>query len=146
MAEETSGSCHFHVKVEAFGHNYTLCLERKSFKDHGIIKDIWLVQDVINVSVITEIKQPSRSNLNVTVYGAGNETKSLAISEMDIHFVAGHVVDESFTSVSGFLLDDHFYGTVYMRDSVHYLEPHDRKSRDMKIFGDGLKTLLHKYF
>jgi len=52
---------------------------------------------------------------------------------------------EDFTSVSGFLMDDHFYGTVYMRDTVHYLEPHNRKSRDMRIFGDGLKTLLHKY-
>ncbi len=51
---------------------------------------------------------------------------------------------EDFTSVTGFLIDDHFYGTVYMRDTVHYLEPHNRKSRDMHIFGDGLKTLLHK--
>ncbi len=51
---------------------------------------------------------------------------------------------EDFTSVTGFLMDDHFYGTVYMRDTVHYLEPHNRKSRDMHIFGDGLKTLLHK--
>ena len=44
----------------------------------------------------------------------------------------------------GYILDDHFYGTVFMRDSVHYLEPHQRKSRDMNIFGDGLQTLLHK--
>ena len=48
------------------------------------------------------------------------------------------------TSATGFLMDDHFYGTVYMREAVHYLEPHQRKSKDLHIFGDGLKTLLHK--
>ena len=53
---------------------------------------------------------------------------------------------EDFTSASGFLMDEHFYGTVYMRDAVHYLEPHERKSKDLHIFGDGLKTLLHKYY
>ena len=60
-------------------------------------------------------------------------------------YASGFVVGEDFTSVSGFLMEDNFYGTVYMRDTVHYLEPHNRKSRDMHIFGDGLKTLLHKW-
>lgn len=32
-----------------------------------------------------------------------------------------------------------------MKDSVHYLEPHGRKSKDMQIFGDGLMTLLHRW-
>ena len=31
-----------------------------------------------------------------------------------------------------------------MKDSVHYLEPHSRKSRDLRIFGNGLKTLIHR--
>ena len=49
-----------------------------------------------------------------------------------------------FTSASGFLIDDNFFGTVYMREAVHYLEPRGRQSKDLRIFGDGLKTLLHK--
>ncbi|CAB4060651.1 ADAM10 [Lepeophtheirus salmonis] len=42
-------------------------------------------------------------------------------------------------------MDNHFYGTVIMRDTVHYLEPHRRKSRDMHILGNGRKTLLHRH-
>ena len=53
-------------------------------------------------------------------------------------------VSEPFASASGYIFENSFYGTVYMKDTVHYLEPHKRKSRDLRIFGDGLKTLLHR--
>ena len=51
---------------------------------------------------------------------------------------------ETYASVSGYVFENKFYGTVYMKDSVHYLEPHNRKSRDLRIFGNGLKTLIHR--
>ena len=51
---------------------------------------------------------------------------------------------ETYASVSGYVFENRFYGTVYMKDSVHYLEPHNRKSRDLRIFGNGLKTLIHR--
>ncbi len=82
----------------------------------------------------------------MTIFGARNSSEDLAIAALSpaLRYATGFVAGEDFTSVTGFLMDDHFYGTVYMRDTVHYLEPHNRKSRDMHIFGDGLKTLLHK--
>ena len=51
---------------------------------------------------------------------------------------------ETYASVSGYVFENRFYGTVYLKDSVHYLEPHNRKSRDLRIFGNGLKTLIHR--
>ena len=32
----------------------------------------------------------------------------------------------------------------FFKDAVHFLEPMGRESRDMHIFGDGLKTLLRR--
>ena len=32
----------------------------------------------------------------------------------------------------------------FCKDAVHFLEPMGRESRDMHIFGDGLKTLLRR--
>ena len=61
-----------------------------------------------------------------------------------LYYASGYVIGEDFTSASGFLIDDNFFGTVYMREAVHYLEPRGRQSKDLRIFGDGLKTLLHK--
>ena len=82
--------------------------------------------------------------MNVTLFGANNSSRDIPIQSLNLHYVSGFVIGEKFSSVSGFLMDQHFYGTVYMKDAVHYLEPHDRKSKDLHIFGDGLKTLLHR--
>ena len=80
----------------------------------------------------------------MTVFGKDNSSNDISISTLNIFFASGHILGEDYGSVSGYVLDNNFYGTVFLKDSVHYLEPHDRKSRDMHIFGDGLKTLLHK--
>jgi len=105
------------------------------------------------------ILSKSWQNLNVTIFGERNSSEDISVDTLNLNYATGFVLsthrslnyppiirdlEEDFTSVSGFLMEDHFYGTVYMRDTVHYLEPHDRKSRDMHIFGEGLKTLLHK--
>ena len=122
-----NSECEHEVDIEAFGSKHSLCLFLKDFKDESILSKSW-------------------SGLNITVFGSGNDTRDVRADDLGpLKYAVGFVKEQQFTSVSGFLMDDHFYGTVYMRDAVHYLEPHDRKSRDMHIFGDGLKTLLHKY-
>ncbi len=128
----------------AFGSNYTLCLFRKYFRDEPIVSASWAF-------------------LNVTVFSASNASEEIPVTSMEeaLYYASGYVVGERFTSVSGFLLNDRFYGTIYMTDSLHYLEPHGRESKvpgqhessnflkplafqDLKIFGNGLETLLHK--
>ena len=122
-----SSPCEHRAHIHAFGSNYTLCLVLKPFSENALLAETW-------------------PTMNVTVFGTGNESNDIPIGEFKgLAYATGFVIGEPFTAASGFLMDDHFYGTVYMRDSVHYLEPHNRKSRDMKIYGEGLKTLLHKY-
>ena len=82
--------------------------------------------------------------LNVTVFKHDNNSLDVSLSALDLHLVSGYVLEESFASASGFILDGHFYGTVFLKDAVHFLEPMGRESRDMHIFGDGLKTLLRR--
>lgn len=120
-----TNACQHKAKIQAFGSNYELCLFLKDFADEPIVGSSW-------------------SSLRITVFGLSNTSTEVPVSSMDLKYASGYVVGENFTTVSGFLMDDHFYGTIYMPDRVHYLEPHDRQSRDMKIFGDGLKTLLHE--
>ncbi len=95
--------CDHHLNLQAFGSNYTLCLTMRDFKDEPIVSRTW-------------------TELNVTVFGAKNKSEDVGISKLKLQYVTGHVLGEDFTSASGFLIDQHFYGTVYMRDTVHYLE------------------------
>ncbi|XP_071750230.1 uncharacterized protein [Lepeophtheirus salmonis] len=120
--------CEHEARVSAFGGKYTLCLFLQRFGDDPIITSSKL----------------DYSKINVTVFSSGNETMDIPLHSFDLKFATGFVKGEPFTSVSGFIMDNHFYGTVIMRDTVHYLEPHRRKSRDMHILGNGRKTLLHR--
>ena len=61
------------------------------------------------------------SSLNVTVFGKDNSSADVSISTLGISFASGHIVGEDYGSVTGYIMDGHFYGTVYLKDSVHYL-------------------------
>ena len=80
----------------------------------------------------------------MTVFNHDNNSQEVSLTSLDLHLVTGYILEETFASTSGFILDGHFYGTVFLKDAVHFLEPMGRESRDMHIFGDGLKTLLRR--
>eukprot|EP00095_Tigriopus_kingsejongensis_P006228 maker-scaffold301_size216225-snap-gene-0.16 protein:Tk06228 transcript:maker-scaffold301_size216225-snap-gene-0.16-mRNA-1 annotation:"uronate isomerase" len=84
--------CDHEVHMEAFGQNYTLCLKMKSINDDDIVKRTW-------------------NTMNVTVFGSSNASQDIPIRNLDLQLATGFVLGEDFTSVSGFLMDDHFYGT-----------------------------------
>lgn len=86
--------------------------------------------------------QDKYESLNVTVFATDNSSQDISLSSLKLHLASGYILEEAFASVDGYILDGHFYGTVYLKDTVHYLEPKGRTSNDMHIFGDGLKTLL----
>lgn len=118
--------CDHRVAIDAFGTNLTLCLQLRDFKDESFLKRAW-------------------ESLNISIFGAANVSEEIPIGQFNLQFALGYVLGETFSSISGFIIGQNFYGTVYMKDAIHYLEPHGRKSREMHILGNGLKTLLHKY-
>lgn len=118
--------CDHQLFIEAFGLNVTLCLLEVSLSSESILGDKF-------------------SLLNVTVFSRDNNSQDISLSSLDLNLATGYVLEETFASVSGFILDGHFYGTVFLKDAVHFLEPLGRQSRDMHIFGDGLKTLLRRF-
>lgn len=108
------------------GGSFTLCIFLKPIKDEPIVKG-------------------SYNKLNVSVFQATNQSEDFFIDKLQLHFAIGHVIEEPFASVSGYVLEGSFYGTVYMNDTIHFLEPRNRKSKDLRIMGKGLNTLLHRY-
>ena len=82
--------------------------------------------------------------LNVTVFSHDNNSQDLSLASLDLHLASGYVLEEAFASVSGFILDGHFYSTLFLKDAVHFYEPMGRETKDMHILEDGLRTLLRR--
>ena len=111
--------------MTAFGRNLTLCLRELDLRQESIFgMDFDL--------------------LNVTVFRHDNNSEDLSLASLNLHLATGYILEETFASVSGFILDGHFYGTLFLKDAVHFLEPMGRESKDMHILGDGLRTLLRR--
>ncbi len=112
--------------MEAFGSNITLCLQDVAMENEAILGSNYGL-------------------LNVTVFNRDNNSQDISLASLNLHLASGYVLEETFASVSGFILDGHFYGSVFLKDAVHFLEPLGRDSRDMHILADGHKTLLRRY-
>ena len=67
--------------------------------------------------------------VNVTIFTHDNVSQDVSLSSLDLPLAWGYVLEEEFASVSGFILDGHFYGTVFLKDAVHFLEPMGHASR-----------------
>ena len=55
------------------------------------------------------------SLLNVTVFSRDNNSQEIPLTSLDLHLASGYVLEENFASVSGFILEGHFYGTVFLK-------------------------------
>ena len=117
--------CDHQLFMSAFDQNLTLCLNELDLRREAIFG---LDFDL----------------LNVTVFSHDNNSEDLSLASLDLHLASGYVLEEAFASVSGFILDGHFYGTLFLKDAVHFLEPMGRETKDMHILGDGLRTLLRR--
>ena len=53
--------------------------------------------------------------LNVTIFRRDNVSEDVSLSSLDLPLASGYVLEEEFGSVSGFILDGHFYGTVFVK-------------------------------
>ena len=53
--------------------------------------------------------------LNVTVFSHDNNSLEIPLTSLDLRMVSGYVLEETFASVSGFILEGHFYGTVFLK-------------------------------
>ena len=69
--------------------------------------------------------------LNVTVFSHDNNSQDLSLASLDLHLASGYVLEEAFASVSGFILDGHFYGTLFLKDAALYIStnPWEEKLR-----------------
>ncbi|XP_059096532.1 disintegrin and metalloproteinase domain-containing protein 10-like isoform X2 [Tigriopus californicus] len=123
--EKERASCDNMIVIDAFGNNLTLCMQLRDFKDEAFLRHAW-------------------ARLNISIFGTNNVSNDVSIDQLNLQFAIGYVLGETFSSISGFVINRNFYGTIYMKDAIHYLEPHGRQSRDMHILGNGLSTLLHK--
>lgn len=108
--------CHHQLFLEAFGTNMTLCLLEVAIHSESIFGDNF-------------------HRLNVTVFNKDNSSQEIPLNSLDIQLAEGYILEETFASVNGFILDGHFYGTVFLKDAVHFLEPLGRQSRDLHILG-----------
>ena len=117
--------CDHQLFMSAFDQNLTLCLNELDLRREPIFG---LDFDL----------------LNVTVFSHDNNSQDLSLASLDLHLASGYVLEEAFASVSGFILDGHFYGTLFLKDAVQFLEPMGRETKDMHILGDGLRTLLRR--
>ena len=116
--------CDNEVVIEATGQNLTLCVFLQDLSQEPIVKTTY-------------------TKLNVSVFDASNASENFNIDELKLKLVVGHVLGEPFSSLSGYVMNNSFFGSVYVKDNVHFLEPLQRTSRDLSIFGDGIATLLH---
>lgn len=125
-ANRSVDGCDHQLFIEALGANITLCLFDKEIKNEPIVSEKF-------------------DRLNVTVFSKDNVSMEISLSSLDLHLASGYVLEEDYGTASGFILDGHFYGTVFLKDAVHFLEPMGKKSRDLHIFGQGLTTLIRRY-
>jgi len=118
---ETPVICEMEVIINAFENNYTLCLFSKSFKNNEIVENTY-------------------DNINMTVFKEGNSSHTIPLSALELEYIVGYVVEDPYSSVDGYLLNQHFFGIIYIQDKIHYLEPSLKKSQDLHIYLDGMKT------
>ena len=117
--------CEHEVRIEAMGGNYTLCIFLKPVRGDPIVRDTY-------------------HRINISVFQNSNRSEDFSIDKLKLHFAVGHVIEETFASVSGYVLEESFYGTIYLKDVIHFLEPRRKKSKDLQILGDGKRTLMHR--
>ena len=42
---------------------------------------------------------------------------------MNLEYVVGWVIGEVFSSVSGYILDNIFYGSIFVNNDIYYVDP-----------------------
>ena len=75
----------------------------------------------------------------------GNVTETVPLDSLDIVLATGYVIGEPLSSISGFVLNNTFYGSVYRTEVIHFLEPWRpfvKVSRGNGR-GEGYRALLH---
>lgn len=102
--------CDVTTGVEASDKKLFLCLSFKSFLEHDILKG-------------------RMNDLFVTVYG--DKTNRTRIPIKNIHglqFVVGRVFGSVFSSVTGYVVDKVFYGSIFVDNEIYYVDPYRNTS------------------
>jgi len=121
----SSTDCHMEVSIEAFEDQLTLCLYRRPFENEPMLRDKFQA-------------------MNITVFQEGSLTMEIPLRSLQLNYIAGFVVGERFSSVTGYIQNDHFFGIVHIEDHVHFLEPSLRRSRDLYMYLNGKDRLTHQ--
>jgi len=117
--------CEMEVSIEAFEEEYTLCLFFRSFQNEPILRDRF-------------------HTLNITIFQEGPHTAEIPLRNLELNYVAGYVADRRFSSVTGYIQNQHFFGVVHIEDHVHFLEPSLRRSKDLHMYLNGKDRLIYQ--
>jgi len=102
--EFTSKHCDKTAAVDANGTKIVLCLNRVDFaNEDSLIRNY--------------------DNLTVTVYGPNTTRTRIELKSLRLEYVVGWVIGEVFSSVSGFILDSNFYGSIFVNHDIYYVDP-----------------------
>ncbi|XP_023343181.1 disintegrin and metalloproteinase domain-containing protein 10 [Eurytemora carolleeae] len=117
------GLCEMEIFLNVFEANMTLCLHSRKFKTADIVKDKY-------------------NGINVTVFQEENASVEIPLSTLELEYIVGYVREEPYSSIDGYLIEHHFYGVIYVQDHVHYLESSLKKSIDLHVYLEGLKSFI----
>jgi len=96
--------CDKTAAVDANGTKIVLCLNSKNFS----IEDT-LVRNY--------------ENLTITVYGVNTTRTRVSLKSLGLQYVVGWVIGEVYSSVSGYILDNIFYGSIFVNNDIYYVDP-----------------------
>merc|ERR1719153_417626 len=96
--------CDKTAAVDANGTKIVLCLNKKKFSEEDT-----LIRNY--------------ENLTITVYGPNTTRTKIQLSSLQLEFGVGWVIGEVFSSVSGYILDNIFYGSIFINNEIYYVDP-----------------------
>jgi len=96
--------CDKTAAVDANGTKIVLCLNKKMFSEEDT-----LIRNY--------------DNLTITVYGRNTSRTKIPLSSLQLEYVVGWVIGEVFSSVSGYILDNIFYGSIFINNEIYYVDP-----------------------
>merc|ERR1719402_1474114 len=96
--------CDKTAAVDANGTKIVLCLNKRPFSEEDTVLRNY-------------------DNLTITVYGENTTRTRISLSSLQLEYVVGWVIGEIFSSVSGYILDNIFYGSIFVNNEIYYVDP-----------------------
>jgi len=116
--------CEHVVIIQVLNSKLVLCVFQRSIKDEPILRDSY---EQINVHVID-----------------GNQTEVSSLSSHNHVLSSGYVIGEPMSSLSGFVINGSFYGSIYRNHITHFLEPWHPVFKVPSVANpEGYEALLH---